>query len=135
VLGRINVVVAACQNGDSSGCKGGMMGGGVDAASQTGRYRKTGFAELARNLLRELQSGSRCIARADDRDHGLRQNDGVAAHGDQRRRIVDHLQARGISRFAKRDEINPELVRGRHFALGFCLAANLHCGVGSAPSG
>jgi len=58
VLGRINVVVAACQNGDSSGCKAGMMGGGVDPASQTGRYRKTGFAELARNLLRELQSGS-----------------------------------------------------------------------------
>ena len=35
---------------------------------------------------------------------------------------------------AKRDEINPELIRGLHFAFGFRLAANLHCHVGAAPS-
>ena len=72
-----------------------MMRGGVDAASKAGCYRKTGFAEFARNLLREFQSGSRRIARADDRDHRLRQNGRLAAHRDQRRRIVDHLQRAG----------------------------------------
>ena len=76
MLGRIKAVVAARQNGDGAGRETGMMSGGVDPASQTGRYRKTGFAELARWLTYDVPSalvtGSPLPPRPQRRARGLR---------------------------------------------------------------
>ena len=56
-----------------------------------------------------LHAGGRGIARADDRHHGRGERRELAAHRDQRRRIVDHAQPRRIVRLAQRDEGDAEL--------------------------
>ena len=94
------------------------MRGGVDAARQAGDDAEAGVAQIARQRLREFGAGGGGIARADDGDQWPRQNVALAAHGKQRRRIVDHLQPRRIVRLAQRDEFDAARARGLEFAFG-----------------
>ena len=81
------------------------MGGRVDAARQPRHRDETGLAEFARDLAGEFRAGRRSVARADDRrPSACSRTSSIAAHRDQRRRIVDHPQARRIIRLAERDE-------------------------------
>ena len=98
--------MAAGQHRDGAGRKTGAMRGGIDAARQPRHRAETGRAEVARQPFGEFDAGGRGIARADDGDQRLRQNVELAAHRQQRRRVVDHLQPRRIIRLAERDELN-----------------------------
>ena len=60
---------------------------------------------------RELDAGGRGVARADDGDQRPGQTPRVAAHRDQRRRVVDHPQPRRIVRLAERDEARRRALR------------------------
>ena len=87
--------------------KAGAMRGGIDAARQTRDDAEAGLAQFARQPLGEFHAGGRGVARADNGDHRLRQ-DGASLPrtAKQRRRIVDHLQARRIIRLAERDQFD-----------------------------
>jgi hypothetical protein len=74
-----------------------------------------------RDALRHLQAGSGGIAGTDDADSGQRERRTMAAHGQERRRIIDHLQPLWIFVFTDRDEGGFELVGGFEFPL--CLFA------------
>jgi hypothetical protein len=77
-------------------------------------------AKLTRELAGEFQPGAGSIARADDRDHRSHQGFSVAAHGEQRRRIVERGEARriailagckpGDAEFAARGELGLRLI-------------------------
>jgi hypothetical protein len=58
----------------------------------------------------------------------------VAADGDQRRYVVDHLQALRIVGFTQRHQGNAELLGGGKLALGVGARANLHGATGAAPA-
>ena len=100
VLGRIDPVLTAGQYRDGPAFETGAMRRRVDAARQPGDKGEAGLAELVRDSLGEFQPRTRSVARADDRHHRQRQRARIATDGDQRRRIVDHLQARRVVRFA-----------------------------------
>ncbi len=87
------------------------------------------IASMADELARLAKS-----QRADDRHHRKRQRARIAADGDQRRRIVDHLQARRIVGFAQRHQGDTELLCGGKLALGVGARANLHGTTGAAPA-
>ena len=87
------------------------VGGGVDAAGKAGDDDEAGVAEIARQPLGEFDAGGGGVARADDRDHRTGERGGIAAHRDQRRRVVDHLQPRRIVRLAERDEVRRRALR------------------------
>ena len=95
---------------------------------------EAGLAELVRDPLGEFQPRTRSVARADDRHHRQRQRARIAADGDQRRRIVDHLQARRIVGFAQRHQGDAELLCGGKLALGVGARANLRGTTGAAPA-
>ena len=54
----------------------------------------------------EFGAGGGGVARADDGDQRPGQHRAVAAHREQRRRVVDHLQPQRVVRFAERDEMH-----------------------------
>jgi hypothetical protein len=93
---------------------------------------EAGLAELVRDPLGEFQPRTRSVA--DDRHHRQRQRARIAADGDQRRRIVDHLQARRIVGFAQRHQGDAEFLCSGKLALGVGARANLHCTTGAAPA-
>ena len=95
MFGRIDAVLSAGEHRHGSVREAGAMGGGVDAARETGGDDEAGLAEIARQPLGELDAGGGGVARADDRDHRPRQRRALAAHRQQRRRIVDHRQPGG----------------------------------------
>ena len=97
------------------------MGGGIDAARQPRDDAEAGVAQVARQPFGEFDAGRRGVARADDGDQRPRQHGELAAHRQQRRRIVDHLQARRIIRLAERDEV--DAARARRFQFGFGVLA------------
>jgi len=82
------------------------MGGGVDAARQPRYGAEAGRAQVARQPLGEFDTGRRGVARVDDGDQRPRQYGELAAHRQQRRRVVDHLQTRRIIRLAERHEVD-----------------------------
>ena len=96
-----------------------MMRGGVDAARQTRDDAEAGLAELARQRLRELRPGGGGVARTDDGDQRPGEHGAVAAHRNQRRRVVDHLQPQRVVRFAERDEMHVEGARRLQLGGGF----------------
>ena len=105
MLGRIDAVVAAGEHRDRAGREARAMRGGIDAARQArddARSRRSPRSRASRSA--NFTPARRGIARADDGDQRPRQHGGVAAHREQRRRVVDHAQARGIVRLAERDE-------------------------------
>jgi hypothetical protein len=106
VLGWIDAVTATGQHRDGAGRQTRAMGGGIDAARQPRYGAKAGRAQVARQPLGEFDAGRRGVARADDGDQRVRQYGELAAHRQQRRRVVDHLQTRRIIRLAERDELN-----------------------------
>ena len=108
----------AGQHGDGAGCKTGAMGGGIDAARQPRHRAETGLTQIARQALGEFDAGRRGVARADDGDQRLRQCGKFAAHRQQRRRVVDHLQALRIVRLAEPDQFDAARARGFQFGLG-----------------
>jgi hypothetical protein len=98
--------MAAGQHRDGAGRQTGAMGGGVDAARQARYGAEACRAQVARQPLSEFDAGRRSVARADDGDQRPRQHGELAAHREQRRRVVDHLQARRIIQLAERDEVD-----------------------------
>ena len=91
VFARIDMVVAAGEHGDGAAGEARAMAGGVDAARQAGDDGKARGPKIARQPLGETQARGSGIARADDGDRGQTQRGGFAAHGKQRRGVVDHL--------------------------------------------
>src|SRR5580704_7518767 len=57
----------------------------------------------------------------------------MPAHRDERRRIVDHLQALRIAGFADGDERDTEVLRGFHLTLGRVARTNLRRSPTAAP--
>jgi hypothetical protein len=135
MLGRIEAVVAAREHRDCSGGETCRMCRRIDAARQSGDGGETGFAQFARDPLREFQSRAGSVARADHGDHGQREHAGVAADGDQGRRIVNHLQPQGVVGLTQRHEGDAEFFRGGDLALGVGLRADFHRRVGAAAAG
>jgi hypothetical protein len=126
VFGRIDAVMTARQHRDGAGRKTGAMGCGVDAARQPRYGAETGLTEVARQPLCEFDAGGRSVARGDDGDQRPRQHRALAAHRQQRRRVVDHLQPRRIIRFAERDEA--DAAGARRFQLGRGVFARTNAG-------
>ena len=62
MLGRIDVVVAACQRGDRAGRKAGSMRGLIDATGEAGHDHESRSGEIVRQRLRELHASGRRIA-------------------------------------------------------------------------
>ena len=118
VFGRIDMVVAAREHGDGAGGEARAMGGGVDAAREAGDDGEARGAEIARQLLGETQARGRGIARADDRDRRQMQHGGLAAHGQKRRSVVDHLQPGRIVGLPQRHEGHAEGFRRLELTLG-----------------
>ena len=135
VLGRIDARVAAAEHGDGAGRKAGAVGGGVDAARQPGDDAEAGLAEIARDGLRELDAGGRGVARADDGDQRPVQDRGLAAHGDQRRRVVDHGEPQRIVRLAERDELDAAGAGGFQLGGGLFFRADAAGAGGAAAAG
>src|SRR5262249_51933187 len=84
--------------GDGAAGEARAMAGGVDAARQAGDDGKPRSAKIARQPLGETQARGRGIAHADDGDRRQTQRGGFAAHGKQRRGVVDHLQPARVFR-------------------------------------
>src|SRR5580692_4454674 len=57
----------------------------------------------------------------------------MAAYRDERRRVIDHLQALRIAGFADGDECHAELLRGFHLLLGRFARTNLRCRPTATP--
>jgi hypothetical protein len=109
VLGRIDAIVAVREHGDRAGAKTAAVGGRVDG--QAGDHSEAGGAEVAREPVGKAHDGGRGIARADNDDHRQVERLCSAAPGQERRGVVDHLQAARIVGLAQRDQGHPE--RGR----------------------
>jgi len=77
---------------------------------------KPASARWRASFSRQFQARARGIARPDDRHHRRRQRAHLAADGDERRRIVDHLRAQRIGRFTEGNKCDTELVRSGDFA-------------------
>jgi len=75
-------------------------------------------ARLARQPLGETQTRGRGIARADDGDRRQMQHGGLAAHGQKRRSVVDHLQPGRIIGLPERHEGDAEGFRRLELTLG-----------------
>ena len=86
-----------------------------------GAIAQAGIAEFARETFGEFQARRGGIARADDGDHRARQSTAIAAHREERRRVVDRGQARADSGFAEQVHA--------YFALALLAFVALHIGV------
>ena len=104
MLGRIDALMAAGEHRDGAGCEAGAVGGGVDAARQAGDDAVAGFAQIARQALANLTPAAEALREPTMATSGRVRIAQLAAHGQKRRRIVDHLQARRIIGLAERDE-------------------------------
>ncbi len=82
------------------------MRGGVDAAREARHDAETMLAQRAREPLGKFHAGGGRIARTDDRHQRPLEHGQLAAHRQERRRIVDHLQTRRIIRLAQCDEFD-----------------------------
>ncbi len=100
------------------------MRGGIDPARQARGDDKTGLAQFARQPFGEFHPHGRGVARADDRNHGRREHIGIAAHRQQRRRIIDALQPRRIFRLAQRHEAHADRTRRLASPLGVVTRAD-----------
>ena len=102
------------------------MGATIDAAGEPGGDAEAGIAQFAGDAFGELDAGRGGIARTDDRDHRHGQRGSLAAHGKQRRRIVDHLQAQRVVRLAGRHQADTH--RGGRLELALGIGARTDAG-------
>jgi len=98
----------------------------VDAAGEPRHHHQAGRAEIARQLLRDLDAGRRGVARAHHGDHGVVQHGRLAADREQRRGVVDGRQLRRIFVLAEGHQRNAHLGRRRELCLSFLARANPH---------
>jgi hypothetical protein len=118
VFRRIDAIKASRQHREGTGGEARPVGGGVDPAREARGDREARAAEIAREPFGKAHPRRRRIARADDGDHGQRKRRRPAAHRQQRRSVVDHLQATRIVRFAQRQQGHPQSGGGLELALG-----------------
>ena len=102
---------------------------------QAGDDGKARGAEIARQPLGETQPRGRGIARADDGDRRQAQRRGFAAHGKERRGVVDHLQPARIFRLPERDESDAERFRRRELARGVLAGMDARGAARAAAAG
>ena len=106
VFGRIDTVMTASENGDRAGLQGGAVCRRVDAACKTGDDGESRSTEIPCHSMGEFHSGSRSVAGSDDCNLRSREDVGFSTDADQRRRVIDHLQAQRIGRLAQRNVFN-----------------------------
>jgi hypothetical protein len=124
VIGGINPFMTAGQHRDRAACKTGVVRRRVDAARQPRDDAEAGLAQRAREAFGEFHAGGRGVARADNGDQGPVQDRGLAAHRDERRRVVDHLQTLRVIRLAEADEFNAAGAGGFQFLFGVLERTN-----------
>jgi hypothetical protein len=124
MLGRIDFVVAAGEHGHRAALDAGAMCRLIDATRQARGDDKSGVAEIVCQLACEFQPGARGVAGADNRYHRSFQHLIQAAHGQQRRCIVEHRKSRRITGFTRREQANADLLAGRKLCARVRLAAN-----------
>lgn len=118
MFGRVDAIVAAGQHGNGAAAEARTMGGGVDAARQARDGGKARGDEIAHESLGETHARCGGVARTDDGDHRPVERRRSAAHGEQRRGVVDHLQPARILRLPQSHEADAERLRRRELALG-----------------
>ena len=96
VFRRVDHIDAARHDRDGAGFQRGEMGRRVDPPCEAGDDDVSGFAQLMRQLLRHPGSKRGGVARADDRDHRLLQERGIADAPENRGRIGDLRQMFGV---------------------------------------
>jgi hypothetical protein len=121
----IDALVAAGEYRDGAAQKTRAMRSGVDTARKSGDDDKAGFAEIARETVCEFHAGSRGVTRADDGNERAGEDVALAGDGEERRGIIDHLQARRIVRLAQRDEGDAARAGRLEFALRFLARADV----------
>ena len=122
---RIDAFMPAGKHRHRAGRQRGAMRRRIDAARQPGDDAEAGGAQIARQALCEFDAGGRGIARTTNGDQRLRQQLGLAAHGEQRRRIVNCLEPRRIVRFTKGDKRDAARAAGFQFSFGFVDRADM----------
>ena len=106
---RIDVIVAAGQHRDRAGREARAMGGGVDAARQSRDDARSQLRRVRARAARRISSpAAEALREPTIATIGLRQRRELAAHREQRRRIVDHAQPLRIVGFAERDQRDAE---------------------------
>ena len=134
VLGRIDARMAAGERRDRAGRNAGAVGAGVDPARQPRDDDEAGLAEVAREPLGEFLARRGRIAGADDAEHRPVERASFAAHGEQRRGVVDLAQPLRIVGLAERDVRNVELVRCGQLALGILRRADARTALRAAAA-
>ena len=103
VLGGIDTVMAAGKNGDRAALQAGAVCCSVDAACETGDDGQSSRTEIPRQPIGEFHASGRSVAGADDCNLWPREDVGVPTDADQRRCVIDHLQAQRIGRLSQRN--------------------------------
>ena len=116
--------MAAGENGDRAGLQAGAVCCRIDAACETGDDGESRSTEIARHSIGEFHAGGRSVAGADDCDLRPREDVGVTTDADQRRRVVDHLQAQRIGRLAQRNVFDVPCTCGLQFRRGLFAREN-----------
>jgi len=124
VFGRIDTVMTASENGDRAGLQGGAVCRRVDAACETGDDGESRSTEIPCHSMGEFHSGSRSVAGSDDRDLRPHEDVRISTDADQRRRVVDHLQAQRIARLAYRNVLDAPCTCGLQFRRGLFAREN-----------
>ena len=106
----------------------------IDAPGKTGNDHKAGRAQLARKLACEFEASRGGVAGTDDRDHGPQQRIKRTANAEQRRRVVERSQSRGIEAFLRSDQLDAKLMARLKFRTCFILAAHTHLTCRAAAS-
>jgi hypothetical protein len=97
----------------------------VHAPREAGNNCKSRVGERARQAVGKAHSSRKSIASPHHRDRGHPQNIKIAAHGKQRGRIVDHLQARRIVGLAHGEQCDARGLHARELALRLCARADM----------
>src|SRR5215475_5037556 len=97
----------------------------VDPAGEPRHSDKARFTQIACDAFGKFHSGRRRISRADNCDQRLLQHLQLATQGDNRWRIVDHLQARWIVGLAEHEIFDADRTRRFQFAFGFLAGADV----------
>ncbi len=117
ILFRVDDIGAAGDDRDRAAVQRAEMGGRVDAARHPRPDDDPGFAKPGGQLARNAAPIGGGIARADNRDDRHLQQRGIAEHGQNRRRILDRRQRRGIIRLAPAHKARAEAGERRQFRL------------------
>ena len=117
----IDLIDAACHNRDGAARQSRHVRPPVNAPRQTRYNHKTRPAQILCQPFRHFQSGSRCIARADNRNRPFTQQRDLPAHGQQRRRGVNLSQQRRVKRLPQSDQFRPVPLDTGHLLFGLLM--------------